>query len=257
MATKQTVQVVSTVGYVPGYGVVTQGQVATSPKGESKAWLDLTRPRPGMVRLVPDTGASPLTLILAGTPDRAGGVGGWASTERALRKPARWYQSTPEDTLALPCLLDLHGIGGPSLERRLAVLYAMGSPDDSGDPPTVHVVGDVPDDAAKKWVVQNITLGDRLFTSTGVLRRQLVNVELEGWRALPTIKPVAIKRTRSAGHRRTRTYTTRKNDTLRRIAVAQLGQSDAWKSLRSWNPKVLKGVDPDTSLRTGIRLKLH
>lgn len=252
-----TITVTSGFGYVPGYGIVGEaGTPVASPKAENGV-ADITRPRGGMVKLAPDNGASPLTLILAGTPDRGGGVGGWASTDRALRQPARWWQNQPEDTLSLPCMLDIKGIGGPAIERRLAVLYAMGQPDESGEPPTVRAIGDVPDDASKKWVVQNITLGDRLYQSDGTLRRQLVTVELEGWRPLPSIKPVAIKSTRSAGKRRTRTITTRKGDTLRAISVRQLGQSDAWKSLRNWNPKALKGVDPDTPLKAGLKLKVR
>lgn len=252
-----TITVTGGFGYVPGYSTK-DTNAPTAPARETAPQVDTTRPRPGMVRLAPDNGASPLTLILAGTPDRAGGVGGWTSTERSLRQPARWWANLPEDTLSLPCMLDIKGIGGPALERRLAVLYAMGQPDDSGVPPSVRVLGDVPDDASKKWVVQNITLGDRLFNGDGTLRRQLLTVELEGWRPLPSIKPVKIKATRDkSGKRRTRIITTRKNDTLRGIAVRQLGQSDAWKRIREWNPKALKGADPDTPLRAGIKLKLH
>jgi phage protein U len=219
---------------------------------------DTTRPKPGRVRLAPENGASALTMLLDGPPDRGGGVGGWQSTERALRRPARWWQGQPEDTLSLPCIIDVDHVGGPALERRLDALYAMGQPDDSGEPPTVLVLGDVPTQATKRWVVQSITLGDRLYRSDGALRRQKLTIELEGYAELPSIKPVTIKRTRDAkGTRRARTIRTRTGDTLRAIAVRQLGESSHWKRIREWNPKQFKRTDPDAPLRAGIKVKLR
>lgn len=220
--------------------------------------MAVARPRGGMVKLVPSRG-SPLTLIINGDPDGAGAIGGWESTERALRRPARWWKSQPEDTLSLPCLLDLYAIGGPGLERRLDVLYAMGQAGDEDEPPTIRLFGDVtPREQRVRWVLQGITRGKRMWTSTGDLRRIEVTLELEGYDGLDTIKPVAIKRTRSTrGKRRARVIRTRKGDTLRAIAVRQLGQSDAWKRIRAWNPRVFKGVDPDEPLRPGIKVTLR
>ncbi|HEY3019593.1 MAG TPA: phage tail protein [Solirubrobacteraceae bacterium] len=216
-----------------------------------------TRPRAGMVKLVPSRGSA-LTMILDGPPDRGGGVGGWQSSERALRRPARWWQSQPEDTISLQCILDVDAIGGPSVERRLTVLYAMGQAGDEDEPPTLLLLGDVPVDGASRWVLQGITLSERLYQGDGSLRRQKLSVELEGYAPLPSIKPVAIKRTRdSKGKRRARTITTKKGDTLRAIAVRQLGQSDGWKRIRDWNPRRLKGVDPDAPLKAGIKVTLR
>jgi phage protein U len=218
---------------------------------------DTTRPRPGMVKLAPDNGGSVLTLLLDGSPDRGGGVGGWNSTDRALRRPARWWGAQPEDTMSLPCILDLYVTGGPSIERRLEVLYAMGTAGTGDAPPTLLVVGDVPTSATVRWVMQNITLADRMYNADGTLRRQSLTVELEGYAPLPSIAPVSIKRTRTAGgKRKARVITTKKNDTLRLISVRQLGQSDAWKSIISWNPK-FKGTDPDAQLRAGIKVTLR
>lgn len=229
----------------------------TAPKKANGA-QDTARPRAGMVKLAPNNGASPLTLILDGPPDRGGGVGGWNSTDRALRRPARWWGGQPEDTMSLPCILDIHATGGPSIERRLAVLYAMATAGDEVEPPTVLALGDVPDDATKKWVIQNIALGERLYQRDGSLRRQQLTIDLEGYDPLPSIKPVTIKRTRDAkGKRKARVITTKKGDTLRLIAVRQLGQSDAWKSIRTWNPKSLKNTDPDAPLRAGIKVTLR
>src|SRR5215212_5987173 len=122
---------------------------------------------PGMVTLDPARGAS-LTLILAGPPERGGGAGGWASSERAQRRPGRWWQSLPEDTMSLDCILDLTAIRGPSIERRLERLYAMAQPGDADHPPPIRLAGDIwAPDRARRWVIQNATLGERLFTPSG------------------------------------------------------------------------------------------
>jgi hypothetical protein len=219
-------------------------------------------PRGGMVKLTPTRG-TPLTLIVDGAPDRSGGVGGWQSSERALRRPARWWQSPPEDTMSLPCIIDLYAIGGPSIERRVEVLYAMGqvdAEDDEEEPPVIRLSGDVvARDKTLRWVLQDIKLGERAWTSWGALRQQKLTLELEGYDGLDTIAPVAIKRTRSqGGTRRARVIVTQQGDTLRAIAVRQLGQSDAWKRVRDWNPKTFRTVkDPDAPLRAGLHVTLR
>ena len=223
---------------------------------------EFARPRGGMIKLLPSRGSS-LTVIVNGDIDGGGGVGGWQPTDRALRAPAKWWQSQPDDTTSMPCLLDLYAIGGPALERRLDVLYAMGQAGDEDEPPTLRLIGDVaPREQRLTWVLQNITRGARQWTSDGALKRIELTLELERYDPVDSIKPVAIKRTRdSKGKRRARQITTSKGDTLRAIAVRQLGQSDAWKRIRDWNPKSppkgLKGVDPDAPLRAGIKVTLR
>jgi phage protein U len=215
------------------------------------------RPRGGMVKLVPSRGSA-LTVTINGDPDGAGAIGGWESSERPLRRPARWWKSQPEDTLSLPCLLDLHATGGPSLERRLDVLYAMGQAGDEDEPPIIRLLGDVtPREQRVRWVLQGISRGRRLWTPAGALRRVELTLELEGYDGLDTIKPVQVKRTRTSGKRRARVIRTQAGDTLRAIAVRQLGQSSEWKRIRSWNPRTFKSVDPDAPLRAGIKVTLR
>lgn len=215
-------------------------------------------PRGGMVTLAPSRG-SKLTLIVTGAPDRGGGVGGWESSERPARAPAKWWKSQPEDTMSLPLMLDLHAIGGPSLERRLDVLYAMGRPRDDDEPPTITITGDIAArDKTRPWVMQNITLGDRLWTPTGELRRQQLTVELAGYQPLESITPVRPGRTRArlASKRRRREIRSQTGDTLRAIAVRQLGNAGGWREIRQWNPKLRK-IDPDERLATGTRVVLR
>lgn len=221
-------------------------------------------PRPGMVTLQPSRG-SDLTLILNGPPDRAGGVGGWQPVERALDRPASWWQGLPQDTMSLDCTLDVDAVGGPDLERRLRVLRDMGLPGDEDEPPWLTVDGDVWDsDRNIRWVVVDVKLGERLLSSgvgtraaAGKLRRQQVAIDLARYTEVEEIRPLRIRRSRRAtGKRRARTYRTRKGDTLRAIALRELGDVTMWRDLRKWNASVRK-ADPDMTLRAGLKLVLQ
>lgn len=213
-------------------------------------------PRGGMVRLIPERG-SELTLILNKEPDRGGGVGGFEPVERSQRRPAKWWKSIPDDTMSLDCTLDLDAIGGPAIERRLRVLRDMGLPSDDGDdPPSIKLLGDVwDDDKNVEWVMSNWTLGARLWMPDGTLRRQQVTVDLERFNDLAEISALRVRSTRTRNRRRRRTVTTRAHDTLRSVALRELGDATRWADLRRWNNK-LKRTDPDIALRAGTHVAI-
>jgi hypothetical protein len=212
----------------------------------------------GRINLAPSRG-SDLTLLVAGAPGREGGVGGWESSERALRRPAKWWKASPDDTMSLELIIDIDKVGGPSVERRIRVLRDMGQAGDHDEPPTITVTGDVwQEDQAIEWVMQGLTLGDRLYNSDGTLRRQAVTVSLERYEELDTIEPVSVKGARGKkGKRRRRVVVARGNDTLRAVALRELGDATRWKDLQRWNKAKLKGVDPDARLRTGTHLTVR
>jgi len=213
-------------------------------------------PRGGMVRLTPQrAGMSDLTMILAGPPDRSGGVGGFEPVERALRRPARYWKGSPDDTISLDCIIDIDAIGGPSVERRLRVLRDMGLPGDDEAPPSIRLDGDVWDhDKTVTWVMDGLSFGERLWNSDGSLRRQAVKVDLSRFDDVSEIKAITVRPTRTKkGKRRRRTVIAKGNDTLRSIALRELGDATRWKDLRRWNKK-LKSVDPDVRLRSGTHL---
>jgi hypothetical protein len=211
----------------------------------------------GRVNLNPSRG-SDLTMILAGPPDRGGGVGGFEAVDRSLRRPAKFWKGTPDDTISLDCIIDLDAIGGPSVERRLRVLRDMGQPGDEDEPPTIALDGDVwEEDKAIDWVMSNWTLGERLWNPDGTLRRQAVKVDLERFEGVSEIKAIRVKSTRDAKRRRRRrTAIAKGNDTLRAIALRELGDATRWKDLVKWNKK-LKGVDPDVRLRSGTHISIR
>jgi hypothetical protein len=199
-----------------------------------------------------------VNLLLSGAPDRGGGVGGWEVSERVLRPPADWWRAQPKSTISLPCMLDIHEQEGPSLETRLKRLYAMGQPRGDDPPPPVWLVGDVPTARTQWWRIDDISLGERIFRTNplGHLRRQELTVQLTEFVEATGVPKVTVRRTRdSKGRRRVRTIRARKGDTLRRIAVRELGSASAWTDLRSWNKK-LRRVDPDAPLRAGSQITL-
>jgi phage protein U len=212
--------------------------------------------RGGTVTLNPSRGSS-LTLILVAPPERSGGVGGWVTTERALSRPAKWFKAPTDDAMGLECVLDIDAVGGPSIERRLRVLRDMGQPDGTDDPPSIRATGDIwEEDQNITWVMQDWRLGERLWNSDGSLRRQHVSVDLVRFDELDTVQPVRVRTTRSSSTARKRhTVIASGNDTLRAVAVRELGDATRWKDLQRWNK--LKGVDPDARLRTGTHLVIR
>lgn len=211
----------------------------------------------GMVKLVPGRGHQ-LTVVLADTPDRSGSVGGWETSDRVLRPAASWFNGRPLGTLTLPCILDIDVPDGPSVEERLKRLYRMGHARHGNDPPPIRIYGDIPQPGRQEWRLDDIQLQDRFYRRDfpNRLRQQKLTLSLTELVTPDPVDDVDVRRTRRHGHRRRRTVTTHRGDTLRGIAVRQLGSSQAYRLIRQWNPKV-KGVDPDEPLRGGIHLALH
>lgn len=212
-----------------------------------------------MVKLVADSGAA-LTLIRNGDLDISGLVGGWQQSERMLLEDADWWKSSPKGAISAPLMLDIDAVGGPSLERRLTVLYSMGQPVDEDDPPGLRLFGDVPAPLRQlTWKMDDVKLAAALYREEAIseLRRLELTVELSTLAVATGVTGVTVKRTRdSKGKRRRRTISARKGDTLRAIAVRQLGSSGDYKKIRDWNPK-LKHLDPDAPLRAGTKVVLH
>jgi hypothetical protein len=203
-------------------------------------------------------GGEGLTLLIAGPPDRSGGVGGLQASDRSLRRPAKWLKGIPDDTMSWDLILDIDAVGGPSIERRLRVLRDMGQPDGEFELPRIRLSGDVwVEDQNVDWAIAGITFGERLYNGDGTLRRQHVKVDLERYEQLSEIKALSIRSTRKGGKRRRRVTIARGNDTLRGIALRELGDATRWKDLQRWNKTKLKGVDPDARLRTGLHLTVR
>lgn len=214
-------------------------------------------PREGLVTLAPSRG-SQLTLVIAGDPDQTVEVGGWESSARIERPAAKWWKAPGDGSLQLELAVDTRLVGGPDMARRLEVLRLMGVARNGEPPPTIRVVGGhLPLAVWRTWVMaaNGLTLGARVVQD-GQHLRQDVNVTLEPYDPADPIAPVRLGRTRKGGKPRRRVIRSKKGDTIRAIALRQLGSISEWPAIRSWNP-ALKKIDPDAPLKTGTKVVLR
>lgn len=213
----------------------------------------------GRIVLVASNGTSFVALI-AGDADRTGGVGGWQSSQRIFRKPAAWFQAPVPSAVTYPIMLDIDELpAGGTLESRLDTLYAMGNPSSTGDnPPSIRLLGDVPTERRIIWKLDTVEQTSRLFSPGDFksLRRVSITIALSELDRVSGIEPLSVRSTRdTASSPRTRTIITKTGDTLRSIAVQQLGQSSDFTQIQAWNP-TLKKTDPDMPLRPGLKIVL-
>jgi hypothetical protein len=216
-------------------------------------------PRSGMVKLVSAAHTS-VTLIRDGDITRTGSVGGWQQSARSFQEDADWYQSRPKGSYTLPCMLDVLLTGGSTVEELLDRLYAMGyRPDD--DPPEIRLYGEIPAGASSKWrwKLDDIQLGTTLYQEKNhkALRRIELQLMLSTFAPVTSVAAASIKRTRgTTTSTRVRIYTVKQGDTLRAIAVTQLGSSADYKLIQGWNSKFAR-TDPDSPLRAGAQITLR
>lgn len=210
----------------------------------------------GTITLKPSYGI-PLTAIVASAPARSGGVGGWQASERARRGPGKWFKAVPDDTYSWTLILDSDATYGKSnVEQRIRNLRDMGRPHDGeAEPPVIDLTGDIWEpDSYISWVMDGMSLGERLYAGDGTLIRQHVTVELSRANLISEIEAVAIEGGRKGGKKRQRTIKTKEGDNLRRVALRELGKASRWQDIRKWNKKKLAKVNPDARLKTGTRL---
>jgi hypothetical protein len=214
----------------------------------------------GSVTLNPDNDL-PVTLALSADPSHDASVGGWATSVRFGRSPSTWWQG-PQDaaTLELQVAIDSRIAPDRSVQRErpayvrevLAALYRMGRPAaGKGEPPTIAVdCPSLPMTSGKLWLLQRMPTGSQLVFN-GVLVRQEIALSLIEYVELPAVQRTSAKATRDTkNQRRTRTIQSRPGDTIRTIAVRQLGDAGRWKDIRTWNKSLAK-QDPDERLRVG------
>ncbi len=213
--------------------------------------------RGGAVRFDPDRGASIVALLMA-PPERSGGVGGWQRSERQRRRSASWFGAQPDDTMSLEIAFDANALPGDrTIEQRLRVLREMGTAEGGQDPPSIEISGDIWDfDQGLDWVMEDMSLGERVFYSDGEFLRQHVTVAFVRFQAIDEIDAVKIRPTRGKNSRRRRTVTSRGGDTLRAVSLRELGSPSRWQDLRKWN-KVLSKTNPDDRLRTGTKIVIR
>lgn len=244
---------------MPVEAVGSFGAVAGTPAGVADLQTAGPMPDPGRVLLVPTRGSGlpSLTLILAADPATTVHDGGWDPVDRIARRPVTVYGSPGQRRIDIDAALDTRLIEQPSMTRRLEVLAAMGEPTTNRKPPPLRVLApSLPLAEPHRWVLTALTLGSQVVQS-GALVRQEVQLAFTQYIEERGVTRVAVNRTRDAqGDRRSRTIRARDGDTVRSIALRQLGDLRLWRQIREWNP-ALRRIDPDAPLRAGTRVVLR
>lgn len=220
--------------------------------------IDVAAPPAGLVTIANQAGTS-VTLALSEPASVTAPVGGWNRLDRVTGPAASDYTVRPPAGLSLSTFLHRDLLAGGDVPAVLRRLTAMGQPPAGQDVPLpVQVVGDVETDPATLWCITGLTVEGAVYvpgTSTVLAIR--VPVTLEEYVRQDVVTAVTVASTRTkAGTRRRRTIRARKGDSLRTIAVRELGRSSDWKKLRDWNPR-LGRLDPDAVLKVGARLQVR
>lgn len=216
----------------------------------------LPRPASGLVSVIGEQ-VGTVTLILTGPPEYSPSVGGWENIDRIGSTAASWWKQKPLATISLPCLLHTR-VTGP-VEASLAQLEKIGQRVADRDPSRVKLRGDIPPSAAGAaiWRVDAMPYSSREYRSDAeqLLWWQEVTISLTQFSAGTIARAGGLKTRSNSGQRNRRVISTRQGDTLRKIALRELGSSSDWKLLRSWNKKLAK-TDPDASLATGVKVNV-
>lgn len=217
--------------------------------------LPLPRPGQGLVTLTGEYAGS-VTLIVAGTPDYSPSVGGWETAERFGNAAISWWKTRPLATLSLPCLLHTD-VTGP-VEAGMKLLEQIGQPRAGREPSRVKVRGDVPPSAATStslWRLDALKYGERSYRvdNDSLLLWQEVSLDLTQFAEGKVAAAGGLKTRNRAGARNRRVVRARQGDTLRVLALRELGRAGDWKLLRSWNKK-LAHTDPDALLALGTKV---
>lgn len=225
----------------------------------SSPFAGVKQPPSGRVKIVSERGEIVELLYPdpMGSPiDRAGGVGGWQTSDRIGLAPSSWFQAGTLGTATANLMFDLGMQPGASIESRLATLRGMGRRGkDRSAPPGLKLFGDAPTMRSQLWRLDNVEDGAN-FSRNGKLAQMALTLSLTELIRATGIGEITVGTTRDTPTRpRVRMITVVAGQTLRSIAVQELGASSDYTQIQGWNKSVAK-TDPDTDLRPGSKLVL-
>lgn len=219
----------------------------------------LPRPASGLVTVTAEFVGS-VTLVLTGAPDYVPSVGGWDTTPRIGGTASSWWKEQPLATISLPCLLHTT-VTGP-VERSIAALEKAGKVVGghlADEPSRIKLRGDIPPSAAGAavWRLDGLKLSAREYQPAAdtVLWWQELTLDLTQHTAGTVARAGGLKTRNVKGARTRRTVRALQGDTIRKIALRELGSSTDWKLLRSWNKKLAR-TDPDAILAAGTHVSI-
>ena len=204
-----------------------------------------------------EDGRHVLTALSGPDPAEISGArGGWEEVTRNRRTPVTQWVGAGLMQTTVTVWLDAWAEQG-SVEADLKTVDSLAPLSPSTEPPRVLVVGVPGVPSTARWVVQSVTVSERLRLPTGATARAQVAFELLEYRPgdvvvarqSATKRSVVRNATPAAG--KPKTYTVRKGDTLAAIAAKVLGKSSAWPSIAKLN-----NVRNPNNLKAGQVLKL-
>lgn len=216
-------------------------------------------PATGQVRIWAD-GEPTVTALLLEVRDATIGGGVWEDLPRDGQAPIADFTGRSLDAMTLALRLE-RGVTGPSVERALKDLTSLSRPEPGlRTPGGVWVMGEVPHAYPKLLRLSEPQLGKRRYLSGAPpqpLRYYELEVTLTELVIARATAQATPRRTRDQrGKRRVRVVRTRAGDTLKLLAIAELGNVTRWRDLREWNPAFRK-TDPDARLRAGLKVTIR
>lgn len=186
------------------------------------------------------------------------GRGGFEEVPRNRRPPiTQWVGSGARKT-TVTLWVDAWA-AQKSIESTLTVVDGLAPPVPAAEPSPVFVVGAPGIPSTVPWVIQGVTISERLRLPNGRTARAQVAFDLLEWRPgdVVVVRPSATKRSvvrhgkPTAG--KPRTYTVHAGDTLSKIAAKCLGKSSRWPEITLANGSKIRNPN---NLKAGTVLRL-
>lgn len=214
-------------------------------------------PLPGRVTVRSEDGRTVLTALSGPDPaEISDGRGGWEEVTRNRRTAiTQWVGAGLAKTTVTLWVDGWRDQRSVASDLRSVDAFAPVSP--TAEPPRVVVVGAPGVPSTMRWVVQSVTVSERLLLPSGETARAQVALELLEYRPGDVVveRQSATKRsvvrngTPAVG--KPKTYTVRAGDTLSSISVRVLGKASRWPELAKLN-----GLRSPNNLKPGTVLKL-
>jgi hypothetical protein len=168
-----------------------------------------------------------------------GGYGGWDTIARPRRQALTDWIGRGPFTMTVSAILDGH-MDGTRVEGQCHSLerLALPHPNPGGQPPVVRLAGAAVPHNDLEYVIENIEWGDTMRDNSGNRTRQHVVVNFLRYVAVDKIQFTAAAKIRAKTPKVGKTITTKKGDTLAKIAARELGDSTRVNEIRQLNPGI-------------------
>lgn len=203
----------------------------------------------------PFTGDELLMLLDQAPPTPSGGFGGWQSVDIPRDRPVRYWGSAPEEGLEVAVVLLK---GEETVTAQLRTLRAIGASDGPTRPRQVEIFGQLPPLPIDRWVIDDVTFGDALYTAGNRIVEQRLTIKLG---EPPDADGVSVRgggrsryRTRNGKRAKRPTAALLQGETLQEFAARTLGNPSRWNEIAKLQKPPIK--NPRKPGKAGRRLRL-